>query len=50
MARYQVDKNLSAQLNVTNLLDKKYYTLFSWYSTYTWGEARNVSINMTYKF
>lgn len=50
MASYQVDRNLSVNLNVNNLLDKKYYTIFNWYSTYTWGEPRNVSINMTYKF
>jgi len=50
MASYQVDRNLSFNLNVNNLLDKKYYTIFNWYSTYTWGEARNVSINMTYRF
>ncbi|MBT3067663.1 TonB-dependent receptor [Rhodoferax sp. U11-2br] len=50
MASYQIDKNLSVNLNVSNLLDKKYYTIFNWYSTYTWGEPRNVSINMSYKF
>lgn len=50
MASYQIDKNLSAQLNVTNLLDKKYYTIFSWYSTYTWGEGRNATLTLKYKF
>ncbi|WAC71028.1 TonB-dependent siderophore receptor [Roseateles sp. SL47] len=50
MAGYQIDKNLSVNLNVSNLLDKKYYTIFSWYSTYTWGAGRAFNLNATYKF
>lgn len=50
MARYEFDERLSAALSVSNLLDKKYYTIFSWYSTYTWGTPRNVSLNVTYRF
>ncbi|MNT57966.1 Ferripyoverdine receptor precursor [compost metagenome] len=50
MARYEFNKHLSASLNIKNLLDKKYYTIFSWYSTYTWGEPRSVNVSMTYKF
>ncbi len=50
MASYQIDKNLSVNLNVNNLFDKKYYTIFSWYSTYTWGEGRNVMLTLKYKF
>ncbi|MBP7646426.1 MAG: TonB-dependent siderophore receptor [Comamonas sp.] len=50
MARYQFNKHLSASLNIKNLLDKKYYTIFSHYSTYTWGEPRSVNVSMTYKF
>ncbi|MGO1070462.1 TonB-dependent siderophore receptor [Lysobacter sp. CA199] len=50
MARYQVNDNLSATLNVDNLLDKRYYTIFSYYSTYTWGEPRSVRLAMTYRF
>ena len=50
MASYQIDKNLSVNLNVNNLLDKKYYTIFSYYSTYTWGEPRSVTLAMNYKF
>lgn len=49
-ARYEFDKHLSAALTVNNLLDKKYYTIFSWYSTYTWGEPRSVTLTMKYKF
>lgn len=50
MARYEFSKQLSATLNVKNLLDKKYYTIFNWYGTYTWGEPRSVNVNVTYKF
>lgn len=50
MSSYQIDKNLSVNLNVTNLLDKKYYTIFSTYSTYTWGEGRSTTLTMNYKF
>ena len=50
MASYQINRNLSANLNVTNLLDKKYHTIFSWYSTYTWGEPRSAMLTLKYKF
>lgn len=50
MARYEFNDQLSATLNVNNLLDKHYYTIFSWYSTYTWGEPRNVRLTLNYKF
>ena len=41
MANYKLNDQLSFSFNVNNLLDEKYYTIFSWYSTYTWGEGRN---------
>ena len=50
MARYEFSKQLSATVNVRNLLDKKYYTIFSYYSTYTWGEPRSVNVSLNYKF
>ncbi|MFC4622206.1 TonB-dependent siderophore receptor [Comamonas nitrativorans] len=50
MAGYAFNKNLSASLVVNNVLDKKYYSIFSWYSTYTWGEPRSVNVSLTYKF
>ncbi len=50
MARYEFSDRLSATLNVNNLLDKRYYTIFSWYSTYTWGEPRDVRLAMMYRF
>ena len=50
MARYEFNDQLSATLNVNNLLDKHYYTIFSRYSTYTWGEPRNVRLTLNYTF
>lgn len=50
MARYDFTKKLSGSVKVSNLLDKKYYTIFSWYSTYTWGEPRNIMATMRYEF
>ncbi|UNP28814.1 TonB-dependent siderophore receptor [Lysobacter gummosus] len=50
MARYQVNEQLSATLNIGNLFDKRYYTIFNAYSTYTWGEPRNVRVAVTYRF
>ena len=50
MARYEFDEHLSASVSIKNLFDKKYYTIFNWYSTYTWGEPRNVTASVTYKF
>ncbi|WP_188394899.1 TonB-dependent siderophore receptor [Oxalicibacterium flavum] len=50
MASYQFSDNLSGSVNVNNLLDKKYHTVFDWYSTYTWGEPRSVMLNLKYTF
>lgn len=50
MANYTLNDQLSFSFNVNNLLDKKYYTIFSWYSTYTWGEGRNYNFGLKYKF
>lgn len=49
-ANYEVNDQLSVSFNVNNLLDEKYYTIFSWYSTYTWGEGRNYNLGLKYKF
>ena len=50
MASYRFNKQLTGTLNVSNLLDKKYYTIFNAYSTYTWGEPRSVNVSMKYAF
>lgn len=50
MARYRISENLSATLNVNNLLDEKYYTVWGFNGTYNWGEPRNVSANVQWDF
>lgn len=50
MAGYRFTDQLSGQLNISNLLDEKYYTIFDSYSTYTWGEPRNLTLTLNYKF
>ena len=49
MARYQISKNLSAQLNIDNLFNKKYRNQLS-FSQYSYGEPRTVSANVRYEF
>lgn len=50
MANYKVNEQLSVSFNVDNLLDKKYYTIFNWYSTYNWGEGRRYNLGLKYSF
>ncbi len=50
MARYQFNDRLLATVNVNDLLDKRYYMIFNWYSTYTWGQPRNVRLTLNYSF
>lgn len=50
MANYKFNENLSATFNVRNLFDKKYYSIYNWYSSYTWGAPRSFLLSMTYKF
>lgn len=50
MARYQISENLSAMLNVNNVLDKKYITIMDFYSVYSWGEPRNVTASVRWDF
>lgn len=50
MAGYRFTDQLSGQLNINNLLDEKYYTIFDTFSTYTWGEPRNLTLTLNYKF
>lgn len=47
-ARYAFDEHVSTMLSVTNLLDKKYYSLFD--STYAWGEPRSATVSLRYDF
>lgn len=39
-----------AVLAVNNVLDKKHYSIFSWYRTYSWGAPRSVNASLSYKF
>ncbi|MBW7902135.1 MAG: TonB-dependent siderophore receptor [Rhodocyclaceae bacterium] len=50
MGSYQFSPKLSASLNVTNLLDRKYHSMYSYYGTYAWGEPRRVAVNLKYRF
>lgn len=49
-AGYEVSRNLHAQLNISNLTDKKYYRNVGFYDGVFWGEPRNVSLTLTAKF
>ena len=49
-AGYDINRNLHAQLNISNLTDKKYYRNIGFYDGVFWGEPRNVSLTLTAKF
>ena len=49
MARYDFNSRLSAQLNLNNLFDKKYYLGGIGNQVY-YGEPRSVFVNLTAKF
>ena len=44
MASYAINRHASVQLNVNNLLDKKYYRTVGFYDSVFWGEPRNISL------
>jgi len=50
MARYEINKQMTAQLNINNLFDKRYYGMFAAYSQLTYGAPRNVTVSLKYKF
>lgn len=50
MARYEVTDNLTAQLNVNNLTDEKYYDLFDAFDALTYGAPRSVTATAKYRF
>jgi len=50
MARYEFNKQLSAQLNVNNATDKKMFAMFSAYNQFTYGAPRNTSLTLRYRF
>lgn len=50
MARYDISKNLSAQLNVANATDKKHFGMFAAYGAITYAAPRTTSLSLKYKF
>jgi outer membrane receptor for ferric coprogen and ferric-rhodotorulic acid len=50
MARYDFTKQLSAQLNINNVLDETYFAMFDAYDQMTYGAPRSATLKMTYKF
>lgn len=50
MARYRFNRNLSAQLNVNNLFDRKYYSQVGFYSQGAWGAGRSAMVTMRYQY
>lgn len=46
MARYKFDEHVSANLNVKNLLDQKYYENVGFYNGVFWGEPRTLSVGL----
>jgi len=50
MARYDVNERLSLQFNAHNLTDEKYYSQVGFYSQYRYGDPRNYSFGVNYRF
>ncbi|MFC6632405.1 TonB-dependent siderophore receptor [Microbulbifer taiwanensis] len=50
MARYQFTEQLSGQLNVHNLLDEEYYSQIGFYNQLEFGEPRNFTASLNYRF
>jgi len=50
MARYRFNRNLSAQLNVNNVFDRKYYSQIGFYSQGAWAAGRSAMLTMRYQY
>jgi len=50
MARYQFTPQLSAQLNVNNVFDKKYQRAVNWYGQGIWGTPAEAMLTVRYRF
>lgn len=48
MARYDINKQLTLQLNLNNIFDEHYYES-SW-GTFTYGEPENTTLTLAYRF
>lgn len=49
MARYDLADNMNLQLNIANLLDKKYYSYLA-YGSYRYGTPRDITLSFNYSF
>ena len=50
MARYDISQNLSATVNLNNVFDREYLSGYGLYSTYYYGDPRNLMLGMKYSF
>lgn len=50
MARYEFSKQLSAQLNINNVFNEKYFGMFAAYGAITYGAPRNATLALKYRF
>lgn len=50
MARYDITPQLAVQINVENLLDEEYYSQIGFYDQLAFGEPRNVTGELRYRF
>ena len=50
MARYEINRNLSATVNLNNVFDREYLSGYGLYSTYYYGDPRNLMLVMKYSF
>ncbi len=50
LARYDIDKHLSASVNLNNVFDRQYYSGYGLYNTYFSGDPRNVMVGLKYQF
>lgn len=50
MARYDISKQLSAQVNVNNAFDKKHFGMFAAYGAITYAAPRQATLTLKYRF
>ncbi|MCO2419164.1 TonB-dependent receptor [Pseudomonas aeruginosa] len=50
MAHYDITPQISAQLNVNNLLDQEHRTGVNWYGQGIWGAPRSLLATLNYSF
>ncbi|MCU1729726.1 TonB-dependent receptor [Pseudomonas sp. 7P_10.2_Bac1] len=50
MARYDISQHLSATVNLNNVFDREYLSGYGLYSTYYYGDPRNLMLGLKYSF